>query len=154
MKMKRFLVAFLVLLVALLPALAASSIQYVSVQKLTVKKSPSFFSSSVTTLAYGSQVTVVASKGKWSQVKSGNTTGWVNSASLTKKKIASSGSANASAKEISLAGKGFSQEIENEYKKSSGTDYASVDKMEKLSVSDSAEKSFLSEGSLKMGDEE
>jgi len=141
-------------MVALLPVLAASSIQYVSVQKLQLKKSPSYFSGSLASLAYGSQVTVISSKGKWSQVKSGNKTGWVKKASLTKKKISSAGSANASAKEISLAGKGFSQEIENEYKKSSGADYSSVDKMEKLSISDSQEKAFLQEGSLYMGDRE
>ena len=73
--------------------------------------------------------------GKWTQVKSGSSTGWIASSSLTKKKItASSSKANASAKEISLAGKGFTQEIENSYKNSSGTDYASVDKIETITV--------------------
>ena len=150
--MRRLTVLFLSVMVAVLPVFAASKL-YVAVQNAELKNSPSYFAKTVTTVDYGTQVSVVKTDGKWTQVKSGSSTGWIATSSLTKKKItASSSKANASAKEISLAGKGFTQEIENSYKNSSGTDYASVDKIETITVPTSQEANFLIEGSLNKGE--
>jgi len=150
--MRRLTVLFLSVLVAVVPVFAASKL-YVSVQNAELKKSPSYFAKTVSNIAYGTQVSVLKKDGKWTQIKSGSKTGWISSSSLTKKKIvASSSKANASAKEISLAGKGFTQEIENSYKNSSGTDYAAVDRIETITVPASKEANFLIEGSLNNGD--
>ena len=139
-------------MVAVLPIFAASKL-YVSVQNAELKNSPSYFAKTVATVSYGEQVTVLKKDGKWTQVKSGSSTGWIATSGLTKKKIsASSSKANASAKEISLAGKGFTQEIENSYKNSSGTDYAAVDRIETITVPASKEANFLQEGALNKGE--
>lgn len=149
--MRRLTVLFLSAMVALVPVFAKST-QYVSVQNAQLKDSPSYFAKTVTAVNYGSAVTVLSTKGKWSQVQSGAKKGWIASSSLTKKKISASASANASQKEISLAGKGFTQEIENTYKKTSGADYTSVDKVEKNNVTPAQEQEFITEGALNKGD--
>ena len=55
----------------------------------------------------------------------------------------------ASSDEVALAGKGFSQEIETEYKKQNRSlDYAWVDRMLTFKVSDADALRFLQEGGL------
>ena len=55
----------------------------------------------------------------------------------------------ASSDEVALAGKGFSQEVETEYKKQNRSlDYAWVDRMLTFKVSDADALRFLQEGGL------
>jgi uncharacterized protein YgiM (DUF1202 family) len=129
---------------------------YVNVNSASLKSSTGFFASTTGTVRYGDQVTVVAVNGKWAQIRTatGNITGWIPSASLTTKRISTQGStANASASEIALAGKGFSPEVEAEYKKTGGTiDYTAVDNMEKVTVTDKDLLAFVEEGHLAKGE--
>jgi uncharacterized protein YgiM (DUF1202 family) len=128
---------------------------YVNVNSAALKSSTGFFASTTGTVKYGDQVKVVAVNNKWLQVRtSANVTGWIASSSLTTKKISAQGSAaNASAREIALAGKGFSPEVEAEYKKDGGQiDYAAVDAMEKVTVSDKELLAFIEEGHLAKGE--
>ena len=60
---------------------------------------------------------------------------------------------NASSNELALAGKGFSEEAEKAFKSSNGNlNYAEVDKIEEITVSDSELSAFISEGHLKGGE--
>jgi hypothetical protein len=81
-------------------------------------------------------------------------TGWIEYAKLTTRRISSQGNtANASAKEIALAGKGFSPEVEAEYKQSGEQlNYPAVDDMEKAGVADSDLLAFIEEGHLSRGE--
>jgi len=102
--------------------------RYVAVYNAPIKESASFFAKDLGSLSLGDAVTLVREGGKWTQVRSGAITGWVLSSSLSVRRIVSSG-INGTATEISLAGKGFSYELETEYMKSC-LDYSIVDMME------------------------
>lgn len=117
---------------------------YVSVKTLKVKAGTWFFSSTVAKLEYGDSVIVLGKKAKHAKVRTvKNIEGWVPLSSLTKKKIIKDSNVNASQDEIALAGKGFTAEIENEYKKKAQYNYSAVDKVELKSVSEAELKAFM-----------
>ena len=129
---------------------------YVNVNSADLKSSTGFFADNTGTVRYGDEVRVTAIEGKWTQVRraAGNITGWIASSSLTSRRIAAQGNtANASATEIALAGKGFSPEVEAEYKNSGeNLNYAAVDEMERATVSSRDLRAFIEEGRLFKGD--
>ena len=155
--MKRIIFAALLCLsAAILFAQKAGDTLYVNVNSANLKSSTGFFASTTGTVKYTDEVKVLAVNGKWVQVRTsvGNKTGWIAYASLTTKRMAPQGTAaNASAKEIALAGKGFSPEVESEYKKEGGkVNYAAVDEMEKAAVSERDLLAFIEEGRLAKGE--
>jgi uncharacterized protein YgiM (DUF1202 family) len=129
---------------------------YVNVNSAALKSSTGFFASTAGTVRYGDAVRVLAVNGKkWVQVRTNsNITGWIASSSLTTKRISTqANAANASAREIALAGKGFSPEVEAEYKKTGGTlNYSAVDAMENVNISDRDLLTFIEEGHLARGE--
>ena len=155
--MKRIiLTALLCLSTAALFAQKAGDTNYINVNSANLKSSTGFFASTTGTVKYGDEVKVLAINGNWAQVRTaaGNITGWIAKSSLTSKRIAAQGStANASAREIALAGKGFSPEVESEYKKEGGkVNYNAVDDMEKIIISDKDLLAFIEEGHLAKGE--
>lgn len=128
---------------------------YVAAKTVALKASTGFFARTNCTLNYGDRVTVVQVSGKYLEVQSASNSslrGWTATANLSAKQIVSGNTAAASAKEVALAGKGFNQEVENTYKANGNLNYADVDKIELLSVSEDELKRFLEEGRLAMGD--
>jgi uncharacterized protein YgiM (DUF1202 family) len=127
---------------------------YINVNSANIKASTGFFASTTGTVRYGDQIQVLELKGKWIRIRtSGNITGWIASSSLTTKRIAQGNAANASAREIALAGKGFSPVVETEYKKSGGNiNYAAVDAMEMVNISGRDLLTFTEEGHLAQGE--
>ncbi len=129
---------------------------YINVEKAVLKEGTNFFSSETGKLPYGSQVIVLAENGKWVQVVSTenkNLVGWVSSSSLTKKKIILKNGLNsvsASADELALAGKGFSAEVENLYKKNEATEeiYDLLDSIENRKLDTKELLVFIEEGEL------
>ncbi|MDR2053792.1 MAG: hypothetical protein LBP80_10290 [Treponema sp.] len=134
-------------------------VMYVATRDAELKSSTGFFADTVITLQYGDQVTVVQENGKWMEVKPAkrpSVSGWILGNSLTSKRIISSGAGtSASADELALAGKGFSEEVEQAYKSrgsASAAHYAEVDAMEALTVSRQDLYDFLVEGHLNTGE--
>jgi len=123
--------------------------RYVVVHKAPLKESASFFAKDLGSLSLGDTVTLVREGSKWTQVRAGAITGWVLSSSLSVRRIIPSGS-NATATEIALAGKGFSPELEMEYRES-GLDYSIVDMMESTLIGAEELFEFISEGHLARG---
>jgi len=86
---------------------------YIAVKTVTLKSSPGTFAESKGTLSYGDKVTQIKVEGNFTEVKSVDNpslTGWITTASLTTKQIvAGSTASTATVKEVTLAGKGFSQ---------------------------------------------
>jgi hypothetical protein len=101
-------------------------------------------------LSLGDEVTLISESGKWSRVRSGNLIGWVTSTSLSARRIVASGT-SAAATEISLAGKGFSPEMEMEYRKD-GLDYSMVDFMEAITIPREELMGFITDGGLARGE--
>ena len=155
--MKRIILAALIGLSAVvLFAQKVGDTNYINVSSADLKASAGFFASTTATVKYADEVKVLAVDGDWVQVRTtaGNKTGWIKKASLTSKRISASGTGtSASAQEIALAGKGFSPEVESEYKKGGGKiNYAAVDEMEKISISDKDLLAFINEGKLSKGE--
>jgi hypothetical protein len=157
--MKKILIVFcLILFVAGFAAaqVGAGGTLYVSVRTLTLKSDTGLFASNKGNLNYGDRVTVTKVEGKYVEVRStadSSLAGWAATSNFSVRQIVSASSSTASAREVALAGKGFSQEVENSYN-SQQTDlnYADVDRTEAITVSAEDLKKFLEEGRLKMGD--
>jgi hypothetical protein len=129
---------------------------YVSAKSLDLKSSAGAFANTKGSLSYGDQVTVLQVDGKWVEVRSAanpSVNGWTASASLSAKRVVSGNSSSASAKEIALAGKGFSQEIESAYKANGKLNYADVDRTEAQTIPEKDMYDFIVAGHLSLGGE-
>ncbi len=128
----------------------------VQVKQSQVRTAPSFMARIVATLHYGTRVDIVSSQGTWTQVfvSAGGVKGWVHTSALTQKKIvliagASDVSKAATSDELALAGKGFNKKVEGEFRtKNRNLDYASIDEMEQIKVSNNGIRKFLKEGEV------
>jgi hypothetical protein len=127
---------------------------YVAVKTAAIKSSTGFFASTRGTLSYGDRVTVLQVSGKFVEVRSANSslTGWTASANMSARQIISGNANTLSARETALAGKGFNQEVENAYKTNGALNYADVDRVERITVTEAGLKNFLEEGHLSIGD--
>jgi uncharacterized protein YgiM (DUF1202 family) len=128
---------------------------YVSVNTLTLKSGAGFFAGNQGTLNYGDRVMVISVNGRFAEIRSSSNSsikGWTATANLSAKQILSGNTNTASAKEVALAGKGFSREIEDSYKLKEKANYADVDKAEKQSVKEADLKKFIEEGRLAAGE--
>jgi hypothetical protein len=150
--MKRFFLVFLfgILYCGLIFSQSQGRTMYVTVNSAEVKASTGFFSDTLGTLTLGSTVTAVQEKGKWIEVQSGVISGWVAAASLSSKRITGQGH-SAAAGEIALAGKGFSSEVEMEYRQN-GLDYSIVDSMERQRIVRQDLYRFITDGRLSLGE--
>ena len=127
----------------------------VQVKKGDVRSTPSFLGKIVARLSYGDPVRVQGAKGPWmlvDLVDSGN--GWIHTSALTRKKIVlHAGQTDAQqttdSDEIALAGKGFNEQVEGEFKaQNPNIDYTWIDKMENIVISRKQMLEFLQEGDL------
>jgi SH3-like domain-containing protein len=152
MIMKRFLFLLAVTLCsgAVVFAQADRSTRYVAVQTVAVKDAVGFFAKDLGNLSLGDAVRLISDNGKWSNVQAGNVTGWVASSSLSARRVVAS-SAAVTANEVAMAGKGFSPDMEVEYKKN-GLDYSLVDSMERITVPANDLLRFVTEGRLSKGE--
>ena len=155
---KIFCLAFLILILAsaAFAQISKGGTAWVSIKTAELKSSTGLFASSRGNISYGEQVTVLQVSGKWAEVRSSanaNLSGWISTANLSAKRIVATGGAStATASEVALAGKGFNQEVENEYKASGNVNFAAVDWTETINIPDDDLYNFITEGRLKAGD--
>lgn len=125
---------------------------YVSAKEAVLKDSEGKFAKDVKKVQYGDMLIVLQSTEKKTLVSFGNVSGWIPTGNITKKKIAKTASGSnvrASGEELSLAGKGFSQEAENAFRSMDRElKYDVVDSMEKIKVSESELQKFIESGNL------
>ena len=123
-------------------------------QGRAVAEHPLFLAEIVAKPAYGDRVEIVQDKGPWKKVAVRGVQGWMHTSALTTKSIVlKAGTAavpiSATGSEIALAGKGFSEEIEKQYKSANrNVDYAWVDRMEKFRVTPEQMQAFLKQGNV------
>jgi hypothetical protein len=128
---------------------------YVATKTLAIKSSTGIFASTRGTLQYGTQVSILQVSGKYVEIRSVggvSVTGWTATANLSAKRIVTGATANASANEVALAGKGFNQEVENSYKSEGKRNYGDVDKTERQQVTMEELEKFIVEGHLSKGE--
>jgi hypothetical protein len=132
------------------------SMMSVQVKTGELRLAPSFLGKIVARLYYGDRIYVIEEKGSWRRVglSAGAAEGWIHASALTPKKIVLQAGAKdvetaASSDELALAGKGFNQQVESEFRaKNPNLDFTWVDKMETYVVSEEEMKQFLIKGGL------
>lgn len=137
-------------------AAAAADQMSVQVQNAQLRADASYLGKLVTSVPYGTRVTILQSRGDWRQVQEpGGKSGWVHLSALSKKNIAMKAGAQdvattASGDELALAGKGFNSDVEADFKnKNKQIDFTWIDRMEKIKVSMDEINQFLAEGQVK-----
>jgi hypothetical protein len=153
---KIFLFCFLFALIsgAIFAQVKSGSTVWISSKTAELKASASAFASVKGSLKMAEQVKVLQVKGNWAEVQSVTNpalTGWTVDSNLSTRRIVASGS-SADAKEVALAGQGFDQEVENEYKTQGKYNYEDVDKTEAIVVSMDELHKFITEGRLSTGE--
>jgi len=128
---------------------------YVAVKNVTLKSSTGFFASNRGNLNYGDRVIVLQVSGRFVEIRSiadSTLYGWTASANLSTRQVVAATTSTASAREVALAGKGFNQDVENAYRTQGNLNYADVDNVERITVSETDLRQFLEAGRLSTGD--
>ncbi len=128
----------------------------VQVRKCSLRKKPSFLGAPLRDLDYGDQVTIDETRNSWVRVTpvDGKGSGWLHLSALTEKKIilghdSPEVKTGASSDEIALAGKGFNRQVEERFKQNNrNVDFAPIDAMEKIVISQAEMHAFLVDGGL------
>ena len=128
----------------------------VQVKEGAVRSSPSFLAKIIAKLDYGDQVVVKEEKSSWSKIELTGvySQGWIHSSALSSKKIiVNPGDADvdqaASDDELTLAGRGFNQEVEQKFRsRNPDVDFTWIDRMEKMVVSQDQIQNFIQSGGL------
>lgn len=134
----------------------AQKVMSVQLKESQLRTTPSFLGKVMAKLSYGERVTVLQEKGAWKKVSmfSRNVQGWIHETALTSKSIAlKAGQGNVgtsvTGREIALAGKGFNEEVEAQYRKSNkNLDYTWINQMETMKVSPEQMEDFIAGGNL------
>ena len=145
---RRHLLVVLAALLAL-PILAALTQVTVMVKESRLRATPVSYGKPVGTVLYGQKLEVQETRDDWYRVTVAGTTGWLHRSAVTSRKVdvgktASVGTSKVSNDEVTLAGKGFNPQVEAEYKKRHpGSNFAAVDAMEKLKISEDEVRRFV-----------
>lgn len=151
--MKRVL---LLLLLGTGLALAAPKVgSSVTIRVLSAKvmKAPKFVGAAEGSVSRGDTLTVKQVKGDWYRVE-GNFNGWIHKSNVTEGKVALSSKpggsgGNVNRDEVELAGRGFTPEVEKQYKdKNPNLDFSHVDAIEKTAIDPAELEAFMTEGKL------
>lgn len=123
--------------IATVLAVAVGEKVSVQVETATLRKTPSFLGKPAGSLKYTERVTVLERQDAWRRVgqAAGEAEGWLHKSAITEKKLLEAGNGEpvkpeASQEEVVLAGKGFNEETEEEYRKTTDVDFAPVDTIE------------------------
>ncbi len=154
----RFLICS-ILLAASLAVAAPKAGSVITVRVLTAKvmKAPKFIGPAWGDVSRGSQLKFEEAKGDWYRV-SGAATGWIHKTNVTERQVTLSskpggeGAGNASRDEVELAGRGFTPQVEGEYRnKNPNLDFSHVDNIEKTSIDPGELEAFVNQGKLAGG---
>lgn len=128
----------------------------VQVKTGQLRATPSFLGTILAEVAYAQQVQVLDDKNGWMRVAvpGKNLQGWIHNSALSAKRIVLQAGADdvqraASTGEIALAGKGFNQQVEDQYRaQNKNIDFSWVDRMQQASVPMARLRRFAKDGQL------
>lgn len=130
---------------------------YIQTRSAAIVSEPKLLAKAKKKLTYGDPVAVLGTNGAWTKVRSSDKVeGFIHNSALTSRRLTLSGGKSAgssvSDSDISLAGKGFSPEVERQLASKDGTlNFRGVDAMEKLTISGEQTRSFVKSGKLNDG---
>lgn len=128
---------------------------WVQVKESVIRSQPLFYASSVVGIRYGDRLTRLSEDKGWARVRFGGKEGYVPLAVVTPQQVVLTARAldkiGADASEVVLAGKGFSREVEEQFKQSdSSARFDLVDRIERQSsVPAKSVQAFIKSGDLK-----
>ena len=131
-------------------ALAAGTVN--TIMDAVLRASPSYLGKVVETLRSGTSVELMSEEGEWARVNAGGQQGWLPVSALRARTVSlASGEGltktSADSIEVAMAGKGFSQKAEAEYRaENPNLDYATVNMMEGYTVTREDREAFLQAG--------
>ena len=140
MKQKSQAVTLMVITLITASVMAAETVSVI-VKKTSIREATQFFATTVSVAEYSDELTVLATEDDWIKVEKSGVEGWVHlSAVSSVAAVAPSTTegvaADYSAEEIALAGKGFSGQVEEQYRKDNPElNFIAVDEMEKSTIS-------------------
>lgn len=128
----------------------------VQIREAHLRAGPGFLSRVVTTLPYAQHVIMIEQQGDWIRVHAGEepTEGWMHHSALTTRRLTLSGDGDdvqqtVTSDEQALAGRGFSAEVESEFKsQQKDANFEAVDQMESIRVDIEDIIGFLNAGGL------
>ena len=147
----------LAMLLAFWAGSAFAASMSVQVRNCKVRATPSQLGAAVATVDYGAVVQAGAMQKGWYPVTTADgKTGWVHESALSKKPIAmragtSDAATGVSSDEVSLAGKGFNEQVEAKLRKEGKLDYTWVDRMAAYNDSSDQLMKFRLQGHLPGG---
>jgi hypothetical protein len=127
---------------------------WVQVRQSMVRAKPVFYSPGISNVSYGDQLERVGSEGTWIKVQGGGIQGFLPLSSVSADRIVLVArditKVKADAGDVILAGKGFSREVEQQYRKTDPkVRYDLVDRVEREArVSNQAVAAFAKSGGL------
>lgn len=150
---KPLLVACLAILFEIATALAAGETIFVTVKKTSIRKDRQFYAPTVAAAVFRDRLVVLAREKDWVRVRFDGVEGWVHVSAIAAKAVSVTSKAatgGVSQDDVAFASKGFDASVEREYGKSkSQANFAGVDRMEKLTVSENALADFRQAGNLR-----
>lgn len=151
--MKKTYLIFLMGFFMLVPDALAASYRIVT-EEAVLRKDRKFFAPVVARVSYGEVVEDSGRKGDWLRVRYKGKQGWVHISAVKEKAIrftTGSGKAqDAGRDEVALAGKGFTPEIEQDFRRRNpGMRYDLVDQVESSRISENELQTFIQGGGLR-----
>jgi hypothetical protein len=126
----------------------------VQVREGQLRSTPSFLGKIIATPLYGERVLLLEDQGAWQKVARGGVQGWMHASALTARTLVlKAGQAavptSATGGEIALAGKGFNEEVEKQYRSlHRELDYTWLDRMARFRVPPEQMQAFLQQGGV------
>ena len=128
----------------------------IRVMSAKVMATPKFISQAAGTVSRGDHLVVREVQGDWYRVD-GSAAGWIHKTNVTAGTVQLSSdmgnaSGGASRDELELAGRGFSEQVEQQYRSQNPTlDFSHIDHIQKLNVDPAQLQAFVTEGGLAGG---
>lgn len=146
--------ATLTLMAFATPARAEDDLVYVQTRNAAVLAEPKLLSKVTRRLSYGDSLLVISRNSSWLKVRTPERAeGFIHLSAVSSRRLTLSGAkgatGNISDPDISLAGKGFSPEVERQLaSQNQNLNFRAVDAMEKISISSDQTRAFIKNGKL------
>jgi hypothetical protein len=124
----------------------------VQVRETKLRKEPKFWAPAVATLKAGDAVGEIERQGDWIRGTGRGATGWIHGSAVTTQAVVLTGGSTTASTEtrsgdVSLAGKGFTDQVEREYRKEKAAGFEDLERIAPP-ISDAELETFLREGKL------
>ncbi len=138
----------------------SSEMLSIAVREAALRDRPNHLSRVIVRLNYADEVELIDSQRDWLRVRTGGSEGWLHQDAVSEERIVLGAGdrdvdRDAGSREVALAGRGFNQQVEEEFQSQSGLDFSAVDRIEARAIDLDELQRFLEEGNLRMpeGDE-